>query len=158
MKEAAPTIVIPKEEAVFRLGGDGWWRNEAGRIRKKKIVDYLHKCIDRDENGYFVLHDKGGKWEKVYFPYEDTALFVFDISRAGEGLRDIVLVLNTGRNIPLKPENLYIHNDSLYMARGQEKIKFAERALVKFSKLLTEDENGRLVLKSGGHSYVIPEK
>lgn len=158
MTEKPQTVVIPKEQAVFWLDSEGWWRNAGGKFRKKKIIDYFHKSIGRDENGYFLIHDKGEKWEKIYFPYEDTALFVFDIREDKQETGNVVLILNTGRKIPLVPENLWIRNDSLYITRENEKIKFAERALMKISKLITEDKNGRLAIKTGGRFHVISEK
>jgi hypothetical protein len=112
--------------------------------------------MGRDENGYFVLHDKGEIWEKVYFPYEDTALFVFGM-RGGDNGKDICLVLNTGREIALEPDKLYIHQDRLYMMHGNERIKFAERAMIKMANMMEEDENGRLVMCAGGRAYTITE-
>ncbi len=149
-------VVIPKEKSVFWLDSNGWWKNAGGRFRKKKIIDYFHKHIGLDENGYFVLHDKGGVWEKVYFPYEDTALFVFDILNENNG-NDIRLVLNTGQNILLDPEKLHINDDQLYTIVDHQRIRFAERAMIKMSKLLEEDKDGRLVICTGGVKYTIAE-
>ena len=155
MNQASDIVVIPKEKAVFWLDADGWWRNDGGRFRKKRIIDYFHRHMDRDENGYFVLHDKGGVWEKVYFPYEDTALFVFDIREESNG---IWLRLNTGREISLDPETLYIDNDRLYTADGNERIRFAERAMIQMANQMQEDENGRLVICLNGRKYPVKEK
>jgi hypothetical protein len=155
MNKSPDIIVIPKEKAVFWLDGNGCWQNNGGRFRKKKIIDYFHRHIDRDEKGYFVIQDKGGIWEKVYFPYEDTALFVFDIR---EEKNKILLTLNTGREIALNPETLCIDNDRLYTVDGDELIRFAERAMIKISRLLTENKNGRLVISAGGRNCVIKEK
>jgi len=50
-------IVIPKENAVFWMDGNGDWRNEHGRFRKKKIIDYFNAAIHKDENGYYVCQE-----------------------------------------------------------------------------------------------------
>ncbi|MBS0014285.1 MAG: MFS transporter permease [Desulfobacterales bacterium] len=155
MNQDANIVVIPREEAVFWLDSEGWWRNDGGRFRKKKIIDYFHSHINRDENGYFVLQDKGGIWEKVYFPYEDTALFAFDIRQENS---EIWLVLNTGREIRLDPEMVYIQNDRLYTINNDERIRFAERAMIRMSALMEEDENDRLQICVAGRKHVIKEK
>jgi hypothetical protein len=41
---------------------------------------------------------------------------------------------------------------------GDELIRFAERAMIKISRLLTENKNGRLVISAGGRNCVIKEK
>lgn len=148
-----PEALIPREKAVFYLDGQGYWRNEHGRFRNKKIIDYFHRAISRDENGYFVIQDKGGVIEKVYFPYEDTPLFVFDV-RFGA---DVTLVLNTGKEIPLTPERLFIKNDSLYLHEPEELVKFTERALLKISETFEEAE-GHLFIRIGTRLCPIPEK
>ncbi len=150
-------IVIPKEDAVFWLDSRGYWRNAGGKFRKKKIIDHFHSSISRDENGYFLYQDKGGVFEKVYFPYEDTALFVFDVifdQTANES--DITLVLNTGAELALSPKNLYTANDCLYLKEGDDIIKFTERALIKISDRI-DGVNGKLYINTGGKRHLIPE-
>ncbi len=150
--EKTPVVVIPKEKAVFWLDKEGFWRNEAGRFRKKKIIDHFHASIKKDEQGYFLTQDKGGIKEKVYFPYEDTALFVFDMKPEDNGF---LLVLNTGEKILLDPETLYTKNDMLYfVTESGEIVKFAERALMKIAPFI-EEKDGDLHLKAGNRLYRI---
>lgn len=151
MKETTE-IVISKEQALFRLDGQGFWRNEDGKFKNKKIIDYFHHAISRDENGYFVSQDKGGIIEKVYFPYDDTAIFVFDLTLEPE----ISLILNTGRIVRLEPDQLFIRNDSLYTQTPDERIKFSERALVKISEKL-EESGHHLQIRIKDKLYPIPE-
>ena len=144
-------IVIPKEQAVFWLDKDGFWHNEHGKFEHKKIIDYFHSCIRRDHNGYYLCQQNESFREKVYFPYEDQALFVFDVIRN----HDIILVLNTKKQVKLKPKKLFIKNDSLYMRLGDETVKFSEQGLLKIAPLL-EDENGQLFVHSKNRRYKIP--
>ena len=146
-------VVIPKEDAVFRLDGRGYWRNSGGRFRKKKINDYFHAAIDKDDGGYFISQVKGDVLEKVYFPFEDTALFVFRVSFEKDA---IALVLNTGRRLTLDPRGLYIRDDCIYLKQDGERIKFSERAMMQLSPVL--EEHGReLYIRCGGSEYRIPE-
>ena len=48
------TIVIPKENAVFRMDGNGIWHNEHGRFEHPKIINHFNRSIQKDEQGYFL--------------------------------------------------------------------------------------------------------
>ena len=117
MSPKTKIVEIPKEEAVFWLDRHGYWHNEHGRFEHKKIIAYFHACIRRDEKGYFLSQMIDGVQEKVYFPYEDTALFVFNIIRD----TDVVLVLNTGARVKLRPTKLCMGKDDLYMQLGRDR-------------------------------------
>jgi len=150
-------ITIPREEAVFWLDSRGYWRNDGGKFRKKKIIDHFNAAISKDEHGYFLCQQKGDVFEKVYFPYEDTALFVFDVDfETGGPAPDITLVLNTGRKLSLNPRRLYIQNDCLYVKENDDIIKFTERALMKLSAVLDE-KNGQFCIHASGSEHPIPE-
>jgi len=146
-------IVIPKEKAVFWMDGNGRWCNEFGKFEKKKIIDHFHRSIQKDEGGYFVCQEKEDRVEKVYFRYADTALFVFDVCLT----EPISLVLNTGKEIELDPENLWIEKDNLYTVDGGHRIKFSDRALMKAAKIL-EEKNGEFLIRMKENVYHIPEK
>ena len=105
-------VVVPKEKAVFWLDGNGHWHNKHGRFEHKKVIDYFNASIRRDEGGYHVFQATDEFEERVYFPHEGTALFVFDILIDGEG---VILVLNTQRKIELNPADLFIQGDDLYV-------------------------------------------
>lgn len=151
---SAPTeIVIPKENAVFRLDANGCWHNESGRFRNKKIIDFFHASIRKDDGGYFLCQNRDNFTEKVYFPYEDTALFVFDVILSDP----IKLVLNTGERSLLEPQRLYAQNDGLYVTIGEHRVKFTERSLMAISALMTfEDEN--YFIYQAGQRYQIAKR
>jgi len=151
MTQKIKEIVINKDDAVFWLDGNGCWHNENGKFKHKKIIHYFHSCIKRDQQGYYLYQENGNCAEKVYFPYEDQALFVFDIIRQN----DVTLVLNTQRQIVLRPRKLFIKNDCLYMHMGDDIIKFADQGLMKIAPLL-EEEQDHLYIRIKGRRYQIP--
>jgi hypothetical protein len=149
-RKELPEHVIPKEKAVFWLDGRGFWYTAKGRFENKNIINHFHSCIRRDANGYFLRQEHRDHMEKVYFHYEDTALFVVHI------LKDdgIVLVLNTGKKVKLKPRRLFIKGESLYMMLGEERAKFAEEALLRIADHM-EDEAGQFFIVVKGRKYRI---
>ena len=151
MPEKTKEIVIGKDEAVFWLDANGCWQNENGKFRHKKIIDYFHSSIKRDRKGYHLCQAYDNFIEKVYFHFEDKALFVFDVIQES----DIMLVLNTKKQIKLKPKKMFIKDDSLYMHLGDEIIKFAEQSLLKIAPLL-EEEGDLLFIRSKNRRYRIP--
>jgi hypothetical protein len=151
MGKKVKTIEIPQDKAVFWLDANGCWHNNDGKFRHKKIIDYFHSSIKRDHRGYHLYQAHENYAEKVYFPYDDQALFVFDVLLEN----DITLVLNTQKRIKLKPRKLFIKNDSLYMHLGDETLKFAEQGLMKIAPSLEEDGD-LLFIRSKNRRYRIP--
>lgn len=145
MPEKPTEIVVPKEKATFRLDRRGRWCNAFGVFRNRRISDYFHSAIRCDEGGYFVCQESDNRIEKVYFPYEDTALFVVDVVMADE----IRLLLNTHRRLPLDPADLFVSDDSLYLTRDGERIKFSERALIKLADVMDFTDQGYFIQISG---------
>jgi hypothetical protein len=146
-------VIISKEDAVFWLDKDGRWRNADGRFRHKKIIDHFHASISKDADGYFVSQQRGDCLEKVYFRYEDTAIFVFDVICDPK----IILILNTKKKLSLNPAHLFLHKDNLYVMDGDDTIKFAEYALIKLSNFI-EENNGQLYISLDAGRYKINEK
>ena len=151
-EDRPPEIVIPKEEAVFWMDGQGRWHNRHGPFEHRKIIDHFNAAIQRDENGYFVGQNRDGIHEKVYFPYQDTALFVTDVHWGDP----IQMLLNTGALIDLSPKLLFIREDQLFHMKGDEIIKFSQRALAMISKKMEFSEE-RYSIRIGGIRYTIPE-
>jgi hypothetical protein len=143
-------VVIPKEKAVFWLDKNGFWHNEEGKFEHRRIINYFHRCIRKDQQGYHLAQEHRDYKEKVYFPYEDTALFVFDVIKHD----DITLVLNTKKRIKLKPRKLFIKGDSLYMDAGDDRIKFSEQALIRVAAFM-EDHHDELFVRVRGRRYRI---
>ncbi len=143
-------VIISKDKAVFWLNKNGRWYNQHGEFEHKKIIDYFNASIRKDKGGYYVAQTTDDYQEKVYFHYEDTVLFVFDVLQG----KDILLVLNTGKKIKLKPKKLSMQANNLYMHIGEERIKFTEKSLVKISALI-ECDNDQYVIKVNNRRYKI---
>ncbi|MEE4114070.1 MAG: MFS transporter permease [Desulfobacteraceae bacterium] len=145
-------VAISKEKAVFWMDGRGRWHNRHGRFEHKRIIDHFNRSIRRDEDGYYVTQMRGDVLEKVYFPYEDTPLFIVRVSP------DIPLRLdlNTGETIPLDPAALFVESDQLYHKSGDARIKFTDRALLAISPYLEERADG-LSLCIGDHAWPIAD-
>jgi len=144
-------IIISKKDAVFRLDKNGKWHNQYGVFKHKKIIDYFHASIQKDKNGYYLFQSQGDTTEKVYFNYEDTAIFVFDIIPEND---NIILVLNTRKKIKLQPRNLFLKDDNLYMHTNDDRIKFAERALAKISEYIDYEDSQYFLRVSEGRFLI----
>jgi len=151
MTKQLKEIVISKDKAVFWLGSNGRWHNIHGEFEHRKIIDFFHSSIRKDKDGYYVTQTTERYKEKVYFRYEDTALFVFNIIKN----KDIYLLLNTKKQIKLNPEELFIKNDSLYTKDGEELVKFTEQSMMKISKYM-ENDNESYFIKIDNKKYEIP--
>lgn len=151
MTKQLKEIVISKDSAVFWLDSNGRWHNIHGEFEHRKIIDFFHSSIRKDDDGYYVAQITESYKEKVYFRYEDTALFVFNIINN----KDIYLLLNTKKQIKLNPEELFIKDDSLYTKDEEELVKFTEQSMMKISKYM-EDDNDSYFIKIDDKRYKIP--
>jgi hypothetical protein len=151
--EKKKEIVIPKEDAVFWLDAQGRWCNASGEIEHKRIKAYFHASIQKDADGYHVCQTFDDAVEKVYFHYEDCALFVFDVIKD----RRIMLVLNTKKHVELDPETLFIQGDNLYTIIDGERVKFIDRALLKIADLMAS-EGDQDFIRVGDRQYWIRQE
>ncbi len=143
--------IIPKEKAVFRLDKNGVWRIDNEKFTNQKIINYFHSVIKRDKDGYFLEQEHKHFVEKVYFPYEDTALFVFHVIKR-DGL---ILRLNTGKDIKLDPEKLVMKNDDLYFQNDEDLIKLSVNAVLSLADYM-DDVDDQYVINIDGKRRLIP--
>ncbi len=141
--ENKKVIIIPKEEAVFWMDKNGTWHNEHGKFEHPRIIKYFNSAIKKDKDGYYVHQATGECEEKVYFPYEDTAIFVVDIIKEDP---DIRLILNTTDRITLDEGKLFMASDNLYLQTSGHRMKFSSHALVRISKFI-EEKDGQFFIK-----------
>jgi hypothetical protein len=150
-REEQETIVILKENAVFWMDGQGRWRNRHGIFTHKGIIDHFNGSIHKDAGGYFVSQTRDGVLEKVYFRFEETALFAVDVVLK----KHAVLVLNTGARAEMAPDRLFIFKDHLFQHEKDHIVKFSERALVKMSAHITV-KGDDYAIACNGVLYSIP--
>jgi hypothetical protein len=151
INEQKPVMTIPKGKAVFRLDKNGVWHINDEKFENKKIINYFHSLIKKDKDGYFLEQEHKHHIEKVYFPYEDTPLFVFRIIKK----KGLVLILNTGENIKLDPEKLLMKNDNLYLKNNEDLIKFNDNALLSIADYM-DGQDDQYVINIDGEKHLIP--
>jgi len=154
MEEKLETSTIPKEDAVFWLDAEGRWHNEHGPFEHPKVSAYFHTCIQRDADGYYVGQQRDAVYEKVYFRYEDTALFVFGLEDRGA---TTTLRLNTGLEIDLNPEDLFVKDDHLYTRTDLGPARFNQKCLLQIAGRI-EEYGGDLLIKMGDNRFKISGK
>ena len=152
MGAALPEVVIPREKAVFRLDARGRWCNRHGVFRNRRICDHFHAAIRRDAAGYHLRQELPDRVEKVYFPYEDTALFVVQVALGDP----VALTLNTRRRIALDPALLFVRGESLYLTLEGERVKFTERAMLSLAEAMEFTPEG-YAIRTGERVHPIPE-
>lgn len=150
--EPEMTVVIPRHRANFRMDGDGRWHNRDGPFRHQRIIDLFNAALDKDEKGYFVTQKNDGITEKIYFPYEETALFVVGV----QWTDPMRIVFNTGIVRVLDPRSLYIHKDHLYYRSGEDSAKFNQRSLMEISGRIS-CENGFYFFSEGETTIMLPD-
>ena len=144
-------MTISKEKAVFRLDRHGNWHTDEGKFTNRNIIRYFHSMIRKDEGGYFLEQERDHVIEKVYFSYEETALFVFGIVEDGGP----VLCLNTGEKLRLDPDQLFVKDDTLYLRYGEEIIKFNQDSMLALSNRMSFADE-QYVIELDGKRRVIP--
>jgi hypothetical protein len=152
MGAALPEVVIPRENAVFRLDARGRWCNRHGVFRNRRICDHFHAAIRRDAAGYHLRQELPDRVEKVYFPYEDTALFVVQVALGDP----VELTLNTRRRVALDPALLFVRGESLYLTLEGERVKFTERAMLNLAEAMEFTPEG-YAIRTGERVHPIPE-
>jgi hypothetical protein len=152
MGAALPEVVIPREKAVFRLDARGRWCNRHGVFRNRRICDHFHAAIRRDAAGYHLRQELPDRVEKVYFPYEDTALFVVRVALGNP----VELTLNTRRRVALDPALLFVRGESLYLTLEGERVKFTEWAMLSLAEAMEFTPEGYAV-RTGEGVHPIPE-
>ena len=150
MAKKKKQIIISKKDAVFWMNENGDWYNKHGKFEHPKIIRHFHTSIRKDENGYYVFQESEELEEKVYFPYKETAIFVFDIKEE----KEILLKLNNSETIKLDPEQLFEKDDKLFLKTPEHLVKFTDRALFKISKFF-EEKNDQLFFKIKDRLYPV---
>jgi hypothetical protein len=152
MDEETKEIVVQKEDAVFRMDENGVWHNRHGRITHPRIIEYFDAAIKKDAGGFFLYQAYDNIREKVYFPYEGTALFAVDV------IMDpgTTLILNTKEKVALAPGALFAEKGRLCMRLDDGYVKFSEKVQRVLSVFIREDGE-RLIFMTESGSFEIIE-
>ncbi len=153
METEKKTRVVPKENAVFWMDNRGVWHNKHGRFEHPKIISHFNRSIGKDSQGYFVSQQIEDMEEKIYFPYEDTAVFAVNVCTGST----LDLILNTGQRLVMDPHDLFIHKDTLFLQTPEHLIQFSPQAMSQLSKIMDEADAG-LALVHGETRVLISEK
>jgi hypothetical protein len=146
-------VVVPRQQAVFWMDGQGRWHNQHGPFEHKKIIDHFNASIRKDRDGYYVGQCRDGLFEKVYFNYHETARFAVNLV----GRDQIQMELNSGEVVAVTPDLMFIHDDQLFHHYGEEIIKFSESALMQISRHIESDADG-YILRWMGSNYRLKEQ
>ena len=134
------------------MDAHGRWHNDHGPLEHPKIIAYFNANIRRDAGGYYLSQELNDHIEKVYFPYEDTALYAIDL-RGGKAEE---LLLNTGARLSLNPYRLAMRGDDLYQLMDDEcdqsvqRVKFTERCLLKIADRLEASDGDYYYIDADG--------
>ncbi len=143
-------IIVSREDSVFWMDENGVWKNEHGRFEHPKIIKYFNSSINKDDDGYYVCQVTDEFEEKVYFPYDETAVFAVDIKIT----EDVQVVLNIRSAVSLDDGRLFSKNDNLYLDTAQHLVKFSAQVLIKLSRFM-KDIDGQMVLDINDRIYPV---
>ena len=88
--------IVSREESGIRLKEDGRWIHQGEFFSNRKIIDFFHRAIRKDQRGEYYLHNVyEGKEEHVYFEVEDTAYFIESL-KFDRKAQAFLVTLNTG--------------------------------------------------------------
>lgn len=143
-----------QNEEMVRLDGEGNWFQGEYPILHERTVQFLHKNIQRDENGRYYLT---GEDKPMYFTVEDVPYFVTKVEKTIAGF----LITLTDESIELLDLNhLWVGpKDALYclVKGGGTPAKFFRNAYYDITNYLVKSGK-RYCLVFGNKKYPIDDK
>jgi hypothetical protein len=142
-----------REESGILLDSQGRWWHDGELIEHPRIIEAFNRGISPTEDGKFRLQ-LGDDWCLV--DVEDAAYRVLAIDPAPDDRLSIRLsdrtaeLLDTG-TLQLDPDGAF----TCKVKRGRAKAKFSREAQFALGSLFEEVE-GRIVLRVGAKSYLLP--
>ncbi|MDZ7579732.1 MAG: hypothetical protein U5R30_03670 [Deltaproteobacteria bacterium] len=121
----------------------------AGSETKRSSTSFMRRSV-RTPVGIFYVKTGAIALKRFIFPMRTRrCLFLrLTLSRMAQSVK------NTGKRLSLEPRKLYVQNDSLYVADGEQRVKFTERSLMAISGLMTF-ENENYFITQAGRKYPI---
>jgi hypothetical protein len=148
--------MVSKEESQIRLREDGKWIHQGEPFSNRKIIDFFHRAIRKDEKGEYYLHNVyDGKEEHVYFEVEDTAYFVEKLE-FDEGAKAFKVTLNTGDDGFIDVRGLRTDERGVVYCRvlDDDRARLTDNAMHQLADLSEMDDRGVYVDLTGGKVYI----
>lgn len=148
--------MVSKEESEIRLREDGKWIHQGEPFSNRKIIDFFHRAIRKNEKGEYYLHNVyDGKEEHVYFEVEDTAYFVLELE-FDEGAQAFRVTLNTGADGFIDVRGLWTDERGVMYCRvlDDDRARLTDNAMHQLSNLSGMDDRGVYVDLTGEKIYI----
>jgi hypothetical protein len=148
--------IVSKEESEIRLKQDGRWIHQGEFFTNRKIIDFFHRAIRKDQQGKYYLHNVyEGREEHVYFEVEDTAYFVetIEFDKQAKAFR---VVLNTGDDGFVDVRGLETDERGVMYCRvlDDDRARLTANAMQQLADLSQMDAEGVYVDLTGEKVYI----
>ena len=143
-------------ETGLRLDREGRWWHEGQPVEHPRLAAALHRWLDRDDEGRYVLKLEGGR--RAYVEVEDAPYVVrtLELDGPGRAVR-IYLRLSDGSEEELDYASLRVGADNaLYCGgvKGRFEARFSRQAYYLLGELIEETEGG-FALRAAGELWPI---
>ena len=148
--------IVSKEESEIRLREDGKWIHQGEPFSNRKIIDFFHRAIRKDEKGEYYLHNVyDGKEEHVYFEVEDTAYFVEKLE-FDKGAQAFKITLNTGDDGFIDVRGLRTDERGVVYCRvlDDDRARLTDNAMHQLADLSGMDDRGVYIDLTGEKIYI----
>lgn len=148
--------VVSSEESEIRLREDGKWIHQGEPFSNRKIIDFFHRAIRKDEKGEYYLHNiYDGKEEHVYFQVEDTAYFVVTLE-FDQKAQAFKVTLNTGDDGFVDVRGFQTDERDVMYCRvlDDDRARLTENAMHQLADLSKMDAGGVYVELTGEKVYI----
>ena len=148
--------IVSKEESEIRLKEDGRWIHQGELFSNRKIIEFFHQAIRKDEKGQYYLHNVyDGREEHVYFEVEDTAYFVETLEFDGQA-QAFVVGLNTGDSGLVDVKGFETDERGVMYCRvlDDDRARLTANAMQQLADLSRMDEGGIYVDLTGEKVYI----
>jgi hypothetical protein len=148
--------MVSKEAGEIRLREDGEWIHQGELFSNRKIIDFFHRAIRKDEKGEYYLHNVcAGLEEHVYFEVEDTAYFVVTLD-LDEKTKVFKVTLNTGAAGFVDLRGLWSDDRGVMYCRvlDDDRARLTGNAMHQLADLSEMDDRGVYVDLTGEKIYI----
>ena len=148
--------IVSKQESEIRLKEDGRWIHQGELFSNRKIIEFFHRAIRKDEQGEFYLHNVyDGKEEHVYFEVEDTAYFI-ETLEFDQQARAFLVTLNTGDTGLVDVKGLQTDERGVMYCRvlDDDRARLTPDAMQQLADLSRMDDGGVYVDLTGEKVYI----